>query len=112
MLTMDDTVRFEDLNFIPLVDHTNPATPKLQQNTISIPGRIGLWDYGAEFRDRTFSIPLAIVGEYREIQQLDINRLVAFFIDERGRPREVKIVFDYEPDKFYLVKLASDFSPQ
>ncbi|GAE27031.1 phage protein [Halalkalibacter wakoensis JCM 9140] len=110
MLTMDDAVRFEDLNFIPLVDHVHPMTPSIQQQTLAIPGRSGLWNFGTEIGERHFSIPLAIPGE-RIIQQHDLNRLVAFFLDKRGQPREVKIVFDYEPDKFYKVTLAQQINP-
>src|SRR5690606_801903 len=45
-------------------------------------------------------------------KQRKLSEFVAFLFDEYSRPREIKLTFDYEPDKYYLVKVANGFSPE
>ena len=69
----------------------------------------GAWDFGSEIGTKPFSIPFGkIEKDYFEKQRI-VRDLVAFLTDRYGKPRTVKMIFEYEPDKYYLVKLSSQF---
>jgi|SRR5699024_9151502 len=112
MITLDDNYRLEDFGLIAEIGHGNPITPKIENKTIPIPGRAGLWDFGSEIKEKQISLPVACVGEDRIILQQNLNDFVAFLCDEYGKPRDMKVVFDYEPDKFYTAKLAGQLEPE
>lgn len=103
---MDDTYRFEYFGLIAKQGHVNPITPIYESKTLAIPGRVGLWDYGTEIREKRFSFPLAIIEYDRTELQRKLNDFVAFLFDAYGKPRNIKVVFDYEPDKYYMMRLA------
>ncbi len=111
MLTMDDQFRFKDFGLIPLQDHVHPMTPAYSNNTLSIPGRPGLWDFGEEIGAKEFEIPLGLIEYDRIALQAKLNEFVAFLYDRRGKPREFKVIFDYEPDKYYMVKCRGQLNP-
>lgn len=112
MITLDDKYRLEDFGLIAEIGHGNPITPKIENKTIPIPGRAGLWDFGSEIKEKQISLPVACVGEDRITLQQNLNDFVAFLCDEYGKPREMKVVFDYEPDKFYTAKLVGQIEPE
>lgn len=90
--------------------HTHPSTEVIN-NTISIPGRVGSWDFGSEIGDRSFSFPLGIIEPNKFEMQRKIRAFVTFLFNEHGKPRNFKLSFDYEPDKYYIVKISSSFNP-
>jgi len=112
MITMDDKYRFEDFGLYVEEGHDHPATPVFEQKTMHIPGMEGLWDFGTEIKEKPFSFPLATHSRDRMDLQRRLNDFVAFLFDPFGKPREIKIVYDYEPDKFYTVKVSGQFSPE
>jgi phage-related protein len=112
MITMDDEYRFEDFGFYCEPGNEDPATPNYESKTLAIPGRKGLWDFGNEIGERPFSYPLKIMDRFHTDMQRRLNDLVAFFMDPYGKPREIKIVRDYEPDKHYTVKLNGPIVPE
>ncbi|MCJ7840502.1 phage tail family protein [Lederbergia sp. NSJ-179] len=92
--------------------HEDPITPNMERKTLPIPGRPGLWDFGTEIRERPFSFPVKIMDRFHDNMQQAYNELVAFLFDQYGRPREIKMVREYEPDKFYMVKVAQQMIPE
>lgn len=102
----------KEFGLIFLKDHYHPHTPEMRSKTLIIPGRPGAWDFGSEWGIRTFTLPFAII-EYNKLEmQRKIRAFVAFLLDSNGRPREVKLTFDYDNDKYYSVKLAAQISPE
>lgn len=115
MITLDDKYRFEDWGLIIEEGHEHPAMPNFERKTIAIPGRAGLWDFGTETREKPFNLPIASLYANKKDQsrlQQKLNDFVAFLFDEFGQPREIKLVYDYEPDKFYTVKISDSFTPE
>jgi len=112
MITMDDKYRFEDFGFEPEPGHEDPITPNFTRKTLSIPGMAGEWDFGADIGPRSFSYPLRIDERVYPVMQEKFNRFIEFWVDHFGQPREVKMVRDYEQDKFYMVKLATQIIPE
>lgn len=112
MITMDDKYRFEDFGFECEPGNEDPLNPNMERKTLAIPGRPGVWDFGSEIREKLFSFPLRILERFHSDMQYKFNEFIAFWFDAFGQPREVKVVRDYEPDKFYLVKIVSQISPE
>ena len=112
MLTFDDKYTPEDFGLIALLDHEHPMTPEFERKTMHVPVRSGQWDFGSEIKAKTFNLPLGLKDIDRIRLQQKLNSFVAFLHDEFGQQREIKMTFDYEPDKFYMVKLASAITPE
>lgn len=89
-----------------LKDHYHPLTPEMRNKTMTIPGMSGEWDFGSEWGSRPFNLPFAIIEYDRYELQRKLRAFVAFLLDAYGKPREIKLSFDYEPDKYYSVKVA------
>lgn len=111
MILMDDKYRLEDFGLYLEEGHDHPLTPVFEQKTMHIAGRPGMWDFGSEIKEKRGNWPIATNGkDLNELQQ-KLNAFVAFLFDEFGKPRTFKVVYDYEPDKYYMMKVASQFSP-
>lgn len=93
-------------------EHDHPSVPEIRRKTMTIPGMPGEWDFGSELGSRSFSFPLGFIEFDMYEKQRRMNDFVAFLFNSYGQPREMKLTFDYEPDKYYLVKVSSGFSPQ
>ncbi len=92
--------------------HEDPITPNMERKTLPIPGRAGLWDFGTEIREKPFSFPIKIMDRFHDNMQQAYNELVAFLFDDYGQPRTIKMVREYEPDKFYTVKVVQQMIPE
>lgn len=112
MITMEDKYRFEDFGFFCEPGYEDPLTPNFERKTLSIPGRVGVWDFGVEIRERPLAYPLKIMDRLHGRMEYQFNLFKDFWFDAYGQPREVKIVRDIEPDKFYMVKLSAPLLPQ
>ena len=113
LATRLDDKYFSDFGPIrEVVGHRNPATPEFTQKSITIPGLPGVWDFGHDIGTRSFEIPLKYLVNDKYERQRILNVLVAFLFDEYGKPKARKLYFDYEPDKYYNVKLASPIDPE
>jgi phage-related protein len=97
----------KEWGLIFLRDHYHPATPEMRNRTMSIPGMTGEWDFGSEWGSRPFSLPFGLIDYDRYELQRKLRAFVAFLVDAYGKPREIKLSFDYEPDKYYSVKVSS-----
>lgn len=101
----------KEWGLIFLIDHYHPATPEIRNKSLAIPGMFGEWDFGSEWGKRSFSLPFGIIKKDKQELQRNIRAFVAFLLDSYGRPREIQLIFDYEPDKYYMVKLNGRIDP-
>ena len=106
-----DNKKPRDFGLIFLTEHYHPMTPEMRTRTLSIPGLAGEWDFGSEWGPRPFTLPFGIIEHDNFERQRKLNTFVAFLLDPYGRPRPIKLYFDYEPDKYYEVKLAAKIDP-
>lgn len=111
MITMDDKYRFEDFGFICEPGNEDPLTPNMERKTVSIPGRVGTWDFGVEIGEKPFSFQLKIIDRFYTNMQRMYDEFVDFLLDPFGQPREIKIEFDYAPGKYHLVKVNGPIVP-
>ncbi|HEK9103332.1 TPA: phage tail family protein [Bacillus pseudomycoides] len=107
-LTIDGK-HISELNLQLLRDHQNPAAPSTRDNVMTIPGMHGAYDFGATLGPREFNLPLhlKLKNEYDTLSSA-IRKVMAIFIDPYGKPRTVKLIFDYEPDKYYMVRYSGN----
>lgn len=114
MITLDDgktTKKLSDFGFRELTDHSNPSQPPFDRRTVSIPGREGTWEFDSEIGERPANIPVKYLAMSETEFQTKLNEFNQFFYDEFGQPKELKLIYDYEKDKYIYVKLAQNFSP-
>ncbi|PEM49104.1 distal tail protein Dit [Bacillus wiedmannii] len=99
--------RLSQLNLALLPGYQHPASPPIRDYTVSIPGRPGAYYFGSDTDPLQFNLPLIIKPQKdRYSLATAIRKMVAVFIDPYGRPKTVKLIFDYEPDKYYLVRYS------
>jgi predicted phage tail component-like protein len=92
---------------------THPMAPQTEDITLQVPGRDGLYYFGSKFGERRFSFPCGMVWELNEVDlQRRLREFTAFLLDTKGKPREMRLTFDYEPEKYYLVKYSGQLSPE
>lgn len=108
---MDENHRLEDFGYRALLEHYHEAIPEIREKTTSIPGMAGRWNFGSELGSKQFNIPIEALGLDSADLQGKQNSLVAFLMDKFGKPRPIKMSFDYEPDKFYMVEINGSMAP-
>lgn len=111
MIKLDGINPKERWGLIPQLKQENPLTPEMETNTMEIPGMVGAWDFGSEWKTRNFNIPFGKIEFDRMTMQRLMREFVVFLLDPYGKPREIKLSYDYDPDKYYLVKLNGSLNP-
>ncbi|NOU63181.1 phage tail protein [Paenibacillus sp. LMG 31461] len=93
--------------------HEHAILPSTVDRTLAISGKHGLWDFGADLGPRSFSFPLAWAYELNRVTlQQRIRQFAAFLLNSSGRPRSIKLEFDYEPGIYYVVRLVGNLVPE
>lgn len=110
MITLDGRY-LKEFGLIEKQGHSNPMIPSTRDKTLVIPGRNGAYHFGTDWDVRPFSIPVAVQKDRADIQ-VCLREFTAFLLDPFGKPREIKLVFDYELDKFYKVKYSGQITPE
>lgn len=110
-------IRDIDLGFRVLEESNEPLLPSTRDIGITIPGKHGQYDFGADLAERVFSFSCAFVADGTNYDtpsaaglQQRVRTLARHLTDSYGRPRTVQLVRYYEPDKFYLVRYAGSAS--
>lgn len=87
-------------------DYQEPGSPEIRKREVTVPGRAGSYDFGAEYGQRTFQLPLITLNTSTQSEVQDVVRNLADTLtDDNGDPKEVKLSFDKESNKHYKVKL-------
>lgn len=93
------------LALLPGFQH--PAAPPIRDYTVSIPGRPGAYYFGSDIDPLEFNLPLIIKPQENRFElATSIRKMVSTFIDPYGKPKVVKLIYDYEPDKYYLAQYS------
>lgn len=111
MIMLDGTP-IKDFGLVPLENHSNPINTGIQHKTKKIPGKAGVHPTGTELSSKNFYFDFAIKEKNEAIAQVKLNEFAVFLLNDLGHPRDVKLIFDYEPDKHYTVKLSSLIDPR
>jgi len=105
MITLDGN----ELDYFDLIceSQSNPMAPDILNKTISISGREGTYFFGTEILSKPFEFTISTMQYDKLILQEKLRTFIAFLHDIYGKPRVIKLIFKYEPDKFYVVRLTS-----
>lgn len=107
-----DGYSIDTFGLIPLQSHIHPINTGIQHKTIKIPGMAGVHDIRTELAPKYFEFEFAVKEQDEIMAQAKLNEFVAFLCDDTGHPRNIKLIFDYEPDKYYTVKLNNIIVPE
>lgn len=114
MITLIDgsvAKRLEDFGMVALMGHGHQVMPSFENRNKAIAGKFGLWHFGYEVNGKTHKIPIGII-EYDKVElQRKLNELASFLFDQSGGPKLIKLIYDYEPDKFYTARIDSNIVP-
>ncbi|AIQ69533.1 phage tail domain-containing protein [Paenibacillus graminis] len=110
-------IRDVDLGFRVLEESKEPLLPSTRDIGVTIPGKHGQYDFGADLTERAFSYSCAFVSDGTNYDvpspaglQQRVRTLARHLTDSYGRPRIVQLIRAFEPDKFYLVRYAGSAS--
>lgn len=93
-----------ELGFFVTRSSGRPGLPGTVDRTLAVPGRHGLWDYGADLGARSFNMECAfITKDSFELQQAIAN-LSAHLIDSYGKPRTLELKFRERPNQTFNVR--------
>ncbi|PFJ07570.1 phage tail protein [Bacillus cereus] len=104
-LTIDGKT-LNELGLALLPGHEHLAAPSTRDYTVTIPGMSGAYDFGADLEARPFTLPLLVKQQSSYELAPKIREIMKTFFDPYGKPKTVKLIFDYEPDKYYKVRYS------
>ena len=107
-----DGYSIDTFGLIPLQSHIHPINTGIQHKTIKIPGMAGVHDIRTELAPKYFEFEFAIKEQDETTMQAKLNEFVTFLCDGTGHPRDIELIFDYEPDKYYTAKLNNSIDPE
>lgn len=106
LFTLDGRT-LESFGLVPSPGHQHPAAPESRDRLLEVAGVDGLYDFGSTLAERPFELPLAFPYEVnRSYLQEKIRDFVSFLYDSKGRPRNMQLTFNYDPDKAYTVRVV------
>ena len=111
MIIFDDTYTLDDFGLKLIYDHTHPISPTIELKALKIPGKNGLYYFDSETNERNFTLTFDIAENDIVLMQYKFNSFVKFLHEDNGKPRFVKMMFLYEPDKYYTVILNNSIEP-
>lgn len=85
-----------------------PILSSTVDNTVTIPGMHGAYDFGATMGPKQFELECAFITRNHIELQRRVSALAAFLLDGDGRPRTMPIVFANQPDRQYMVRYVGD----
>jgi predicted phage tail component-like protein len=101
-----------DFSLAVLPNHEHEAIPETKDRTLSIPEKDGLLYFGSDLGAREFNIPMIVIPQDNRAEvQVKIREFAAFMFDGYGKPKKIKLIFDYESDKFYYVRFSGRVVP-
>jgi predicted phage tail component-like protein len=103
----------DDFSLAVLPNHEHEAIPETNDRTLSIPERDGLLYYGSDLGAREFNIPMIVKPQdNKAMMQQRIRDFAGYMFNGYGKPKKIKMIFDYEPDKFYHVRFSGRVLPE
>lgn len=98
-----------DLGFIVRGTSRRPGLPGTVDRTLTIPGRHGQYDFGAELNVRPFVLDCAFLTKDAFTLQQKVMELSRFLVDSYGKPRNLKLRFRERPGQHFNVRFVGSF---
>jgi predicted phage tail component-like protein len=105
MLSIDGVHIEKDLGLHLLADSSEPMLPDTREVKLTIPGKHGAYVFDSYFEPRTFfpRILIPSQADLTEVQQIT-RQISTMLLDAKGKPKDVTLIYDYEPDKHYIAR--------
>lgn len=98
-----------DFGFIVSRTTQRPALPGTVDRTLSIPGRSGQYDYGANLNARQFVLECAFTTRNAFELQQRVMTFARFLVDSYGNPRELQLRFRERTGQYFNVRFMGQF---
>lgn len=111
MITIDDgtkKVRLEEFGFRVLMEHNVAHTASISTTAQSIPGRVGLIPVKQQVGSKAVSMSLRRLDRDEITANYETDRLLDVLFDDLYQPRPLKIIMDYDKDKYMNVYVSGD----
>lgn len=111
MLSIDGVHIEKDLGLHLLEGSNEPILSDTRDNDITIPGRHGSYPMESYMGSKPFFEEILIPDQasLRDVQRI-VNKIKPLILDVYGKPKPVKLIWDYEPDKYYIAKFSGYIS--
>lgn len=80
--------------------------PATRDRTLTIPGRHGDLDFGADLEPRLFTLACVVQSQTADGFAQTLRDLAAHLLDTEGRPRLLELIIEPEEDRHYHVRYA------
>jgi len=95
-----------DLGFIVRGTSRRPGLPATVDRTLTIPGRHGQYDFGADLSARSIVLDCAFLTRNATELQQKVMELSRYLVDSFGRPRTLKLRLRERPGQFFTVRFV------
>lgn len=109
-LLIDYTNIQTELGIRAKVSSTYPASPGLRNYSVTIPNMPGAHDMGADLEPFGMDLRCNVLEESHIDLQFTARELKAMLFDQYGKPKTVKLAFQFEKEKFYWIRVQSSIS--
>lgn len=105
-----DNINIENYGFKVLRDGTESESPATRDRLVTIPGRDGAYDFGADLESRSFSIALRLKmqPDYKTFKKR-MRQLKRLLFNEYGKPKNVTLEWVLNPGTFYIARYSGAF---
>lgn len=97
-------VKFNGLDmpsFVKVNKITNSVLPEISQNTVKVPGRAGMYDFGNEIGNREIELEYTIVADDEVDLRAKVREFATWLYYDEAKP----FIINEEPDKTYYAKV-------
>jgi phage-related protein len=112
MIILDGEYTLKDFGLIDLQEQEHPLTPDFTNQTFQASGSDEILFMDSQMEGKPFYIPIGMVEYNRNVKQQKMREFARFWFDEFNKPREVKLSYDYEKEKFYTVRIRESLNPE
>ncbi|WP_077623845.1 phage tail domain-containing protein [Sediminibacillus massiliensis] len=106
MVAIDGVHLKKDLGIDILLDIELPGLPPTRDKTLEIPGMHGVYDFPSEMDPVPHAIPLRVRSNNMADVQRKVKELTRLLLDDWGRPKNVKLSYDLESNKYHWVRYS------
>jgi predicted phage tail component-like protein len=107
MLSIDGVHIENDLGLHLLADSDETMMPDTRQDTLTVPGKHGVYVFDSYLEPRRF-FPYILIPSQATLNDVQgiVRKVASLLVDEYGKPKDVKLIYDYEPDKYYIARFT------
>ena len=99
-----DGTRLRDIGIRVKLNSDYPATPPTRDHIVTIPNMHGAHDMGAFLDPLDFNLECDTLANSQLGIEKTVSKLKEILFDQYARPKTIKLIFEFEPEKWYNVR--------